>query len=275
MRTMNKRRILLPAVLALSALVAGCSLPQANDSGAPQTWIDAPLNASLLPLAPYAIIAHAGFPEGISQFELSITAQGPEVVPTPADQASQSLVTIQYLWTPPAPGAYLIQVRAAGPDGNYGQTVEVQVQVGDESSEDVTPTPTPAAQACIWTAAVNIFVLQGPGTSFYPDIGEALAGETLPVVGQSQDGNFWAVQLPSGLTGYVPKAERFGQAGGDCDVRTLFDPPRPTATPRPLQCSDGLDNDGDGKVDYAPPSGLGSSADPQCRTADDDDELSP
>ncbi len=48
------------------------------------------------------------------------------------------------------------------------------------------------------------------------------------------------------------------------------EPEGPTATPAP-QCSDGIDNDGDGHTDYSP-TGAG---DPQCRTASDNDEANP
>ncbi len=48
------------------------------------------------------------------------------------------------------------------------------------------------------------------------------------------------------------------------------EPDGPTATPAP-QCSDGIDNDGDGLIDYNP-TGAG---DPQCRNANDNDETNP
>ncbi|MEX2143234.1 MAG: zf-HC2 domain-containing protein [Anaerolineales bacterium] len=46
--------------------------------------------------------------------------------------------------------------------------------------------------------------------------------------------------------------------------------PVPSATPRP-QCSDGMDNDGDGLVDFDPAGG----GDPQCRNANDNSEAVP
>lgn len=265
---MNKKPftyLILTFVLA-NILVAACG-PQNSGLSAPQSWIDAPLHGSTIPLAPYQIVAHAAFPSGISQFELSITGQGPEIVPAPADQSGQTLVYINHMWTPPAPGTYLIQVRAAGPDGTYGQMVEAQVHVGDVTE---TETPAPASQACIWTAAVNVFVREGPGASQYPEITAVEVGEMLPVVGQSQDEFFWAVQLPNGQTGYVPKAERFGQTSGDCDVPTLPDPPTPVPTEAPPECSDGIDNDGDGGIDFNP-AGI-AGGDRECLSANDDDE---
>jgi hypothetical protein len=245
-------------LVGLGILISGCG-PQNLPASGPQAWVDAPLNGSTIPLAPYQIIAHASSPSGISQFELMITGQGPEMIPAPADQAGQTLVYINHMWTPPAPGTYLIQVRAAGQDGAYGQMAEAQVQVGGEAAAPE------AADGCMWTAAVNVFVRSGPGASLYPEIMAVEAGKMFPVVGMSQDGFFWAVEVQAGLIGYVPMAERFGMVSGNCDVPTLPDPPPPEeAAP---QCSDGLDNDGDGRTDFVPGPG-----DRECLSADDNDE---
>jgi hypothetical protein len=260
--------------LFLTLLLGGGQLvacgPQNAPSAGPQSWVDAPLHGSSIPLAPYEIVAHAAFPPGISEFELTITGQGPQTIP--ADQSGQTLVYMKQMWNPPAPGLYLIQVRAAGPDGAYGQAAEAQVQVGEVPGAD---TPVPDLQACIWTAAINVFVRTGPGASIYPEITAVEAGTELPVVGQSQDQQFWAVQLSNGQTGYVPKAERFGQATGDCDVPVLPDPatPVPTEAPPELpECSDQIDNDGDGRIDFQAAGLLARTGDRECLSPEDDSE---
>jgi uncharacterized protein YraI len=268
---MNKKSpiYLIKVLILASLLIVSCG-PQDLAPSAPQSWIDAPLPGSTIPLAPYQITAHAGFPSGISQFELTITGQGPENIPAPSDQAGQTLVNINHMWTPPAPGMYLIQVRAAGPDGAYGQVVEVQVQVGDVPEVE---TSTPEAQACMWTATVNVFVREGPGASIYPEITAVENGTVLPVIGQSQDGQFWVVQV-EGQSGYVPKAERYGQTSGNCDVPPLTDPATPVPTNVPVvlpQCSDGFDNDGDGRVDYGTNVAAGVN-DRECTSPEDNDE---
>ena len=167
----------------------------------------------------------------------------------------------------------MIQVRAAGGDGGFGPMAEVQVQVGETPPVE---TPSSAPAACIWTAAVNVFVRTGPGATIYPEITAVEAGAKFPVVGQSQDQQFWAVQM-SGPVGYVPKADKFGKTEGNCQVATLADPatPVPSATPRVAtapQCSDGVDNDGDGRIDFNAAPGVG---DRQCRSAADNDEANP
>jgi hypothetical protein len=273
---MNTKACFIFGLVLVTAVALSACGPQNAPASSPQAWIDAPLQGSTIPLAPYQIIAHAGFPSGISQFELTITGQGPQTIPAPADQSGQTLVYINHMWTPPAPGLYLIQVRAASPEGVFGQIVEAYVQVGDVAAE------TPAPTSCTWTAAVNVFVRQGPGSSIYPEITAVEAGTTLPVVGQSQNQQFWAVQL-SDLLGYIPKAERFGKVDGNCDLPILADPPTPvpSATPRAEptsppapQCSDGIDNDGDGRTDFVA-GAVGTVGDRQCRSADDNDEANP
>lgn len=115
--------------------------------------------------------------------------------------------------------------------------------------------PSDASQACIWTSAINVFIRQGPSSSLYPEIEAVVAGTSYPVVGQSEDGQFWAVEVKPGVIGYVGKAERFGTTSGNCNPPTLQDPPAPVTEPPPSggsqtpACRDGSDNDGDGAVD--------------------------
>lgn len=134
-----------------------------------------------------------------------------------------------------------------------------------------TPTYTPtSAQPCTWTAAVNVFARKGPSSTYYDDVWSYTPGESAPVVGQSTDSSWWALDTPGGI-GYIPKDPRFGNVTGACEV-PRFTPvptitPTPTATPIPRpQCSDGIDNDGDGRIDLD---------DAQCRNANDNDEAVP
>ncbi|MBI5962764.1 MAG: hypothetical protein HY863_04765 [Chloroflexi bacterium] len=119
-----------------------------------------------------------------------------------------------------------------------------------------TATSTPVPKACIWEAVVNVFVRKGPGASLYHELTAVEKGTQFPIVGQSQNGQFWVVEIHAGLNGYVPKAEKFSRTDGDCgNTSTIQDPPPPptpipTKTPRAIpQCSDGIDNDGDGAID--------------------------
>jgi hypothetical protein len=140
----------------------------------------------------------------------------------------------------------------------------------------VTSTPTllpdPEPKTCIWEAAVNVFVRKGPGASLYPAITGVVGGTQFPIVGQSEDGRFWVVEVEPGLNGYVSKAEKYSRTSGDCsNTPTLQDPalpptaiPTPTLAPREIpQCNDGIDNDSDGNIDMR---------DRECTNLDDKSE---
>lgn len=272
---MNKK---FPARLIVIVLLAGiltaCGPQILSASSSPQTWIDAPIHGSTIPLAAYEIIAHAAFPAGISQFELTITGQSAVMLPVPADQAGQSLVYIQHSWTPPAPGTYLIQARAAGPDGAYGQMIEAQVHVGGgEETPEPGITQTAEEVGCQVEAVVNLFCRAGPG-SVYKDLDSFTPGQMAPTIGQSLDGQYWYVTGPNlGVTCTVPTGPAFVIVHGEnCGGVPRFTPaptPRPTEEPSSPQCDDGIDNDGDGRTDFASGPGVG---DRECTSADDNDE---
>ncbi|MBI3160661.1 MAG: M4 family metallopeptidase [Chloroflexi bacterium] len=146
-----------------------------------------------------------------------------------------------------------------------------------QASATPAPTETPE-QPCAWTAAVNIFARKGPGSSSYDALYTFNSGDSALVVGQSQDGEWWAVDTIYGI-GYVPKSEQYGSASGSCEALPAFTPgptitPTLTPSPEPVnatstpdqglpQCSDNVDNDGDQMVD---------GNDPQCTGPNDNDE---
>jgi hypothetical protein len=134
-----------------------------------------------------------------------------------------------------------------------------------------------SATQCTLEVQTDVFLRKGPDVARFDRLAEARAGQLLEVLGQSQDGQFWAVQTAQGLTGYIVKSDTYVQALGDCGgVPTLTDPAPPqivpTATRRPSrskpECSDGRDNDGDGRTDYSPT----GSGDPGCSSAGDTSE---
>ena len=273
MKTFLRISTLLVIVLSVACGQTPSSIPQDVPSG-PGAWIDAPLDGSTIPLAAYDVVSHASDPGGMSEFELSVNGQVVSTDPVGGDQAGKTIAHISQPWLPPAPGTYLLAVRAANGNSEYGPSAFAQVIVEGEPAGPVIPE---ASDACIWTAAVNVFVRTGPGASTYPEITAVEAGKTFPVVGMSQDQQFWAVEVQQGLVGYVPMAERFSHVSGNCDVPALQDPlpPPPAETDEPEpeetapQCSDGIDNDSDGKADYNAAAGVG---DRQCTSLDDNDE---
>jgi hypothetical protein len=170
------------------------------------------------------------------------------------------------------PGHYTYQVSVYNENGESFSTISDEIEMTEEAcgSDNIlvlTPNPllasTPAiqVQACIWKAAVNVFLRKGPDVAAFDRLVDVETGKSFPVVGQSEDGQFWAVEVEPGVIGYISKSEKFSIVDGDClDISALTDPEppviEPVATKKPgndapstPQCSDGIDNDGDRIID--------------------------
>ncbi len=142
-------------VLLICLLLAACHMPQA-ESNLPQAWIDAPLDGSVLPLAPYEIIFHATAPGAPAAVELSINGQ---LVSSPAgesDGSDSSLAVVRYEWKPQEPGRYTLSVRTRDAKGNWSNPDIHVVTIGGPT---VTPTPTLTPTA---TPTMEITVTASP-----------------------------------------------------------------------------------------------------------------
>jgi len=128
---MTYRKVFL---LFLCLLLVGCNLPQ--DLTAPQAWIDAPLDGSTLPLAPYDIVFHSFAQGNPAAVELTINGQPVSLDPISFDQP---LVTVHYQWSPMLPGSYIITARTQDQKGVWSSTHTHTVTIGSAS-----PTSTPA-----------------------------------------------------------------------------------------------------------------------------------
>jgi hypothetical protein len=113
------------------------------------------------------------------------------------------------------------QALESAPTDTIIQLEEPQLQL-----PDLSPTATP--EACIWQAMLNVYFRKGPDVGLYDKIDAVEKGTTLPIVGQSEDGVFWVVQIHPDLNGYVTKSEKYSLTTGDCSkVLTLKDPEPP------------------------------------------------
>jgi len=124
------RRIAL--ALACVLILASCSLPVAGtSSGAPQAWLDQPTAASLLPLAPFTLKAHArpaGTDGGVTKIEFLVNDVPVGSVTT---DPSQPLVYAETSWNPSAAGSYTISARAYAGNGS-GDSAVARVCVSDQ-----------------------------------------------------------------------------------------------------------------------------------------------
>jgi hypothetical protein len=158
-------------------------------------------------------------------------------------------------------------------------TLEVQVPVQDSTataSPTVTPmatlTATPGQTVCQVEAVKNLFCRAGPG-SVYKDLDSFTPGQMAPIIGQSLDGQYWYVTGPNlGKACTVPTGPSFVIVHGENCIAPRFTPgptPHPTEAPEHHpQCADGVDNDGDGRVDFS----AAGAGDRECTSADDNDE---
>lgn len=155
--------------------VAACSpADSAPASSGPQSWIDAPLPNSTMPLAPLNVISHANDPEGVHSFELSVDGQVMDVSDVAKGGVPEPLAMMTQQWAPPGPGTYLLTVRASGPDGTYGQAATVYVHIGSPptstpaeptSTPELTAMPTPSQSVPLGspTFSTNPFYFEGAG----------------------------------------------------------------------------------------------------------------
>lgn len=251
----SNRRILFVALpfLALAACTGTPEVTNGELQPGPLAWIDAPLSGETLSLEPYEVVSHANSSQGVTSFELSVNGQFYSSDEVPADQYGQPLTHIRQNWEPPAPGTYLLSVRALDTEGSFGPAAEVEVSVGDVEveepeetllstpAEESTPTPTIEHVACTYTSVVNLFCRIGPGSQ-YPEIDTFTPGQSAPIEGLSSDGFYWYVVGPhNGRLCTVPDGERFGEVSGDCSGIPAFTPIPPPATPTPTPtCTPGV-----------------------------------
>jgi hypothetical protein len=239
-------------LVGLGGLVlAACNGPErATDFPSPgpgpsQIWIDAPLPNSNLPLLPYKIVFHSASFVGVTEFEVQINevviATVPPVATGSGGAQYGTMFLGEYIWDPPAPGTYLIKVRAKG-NGQFCPPDQVLVTVGGGKVTPLPlePAPTPTdtlaeARQCTFTALIEFACRLGPGLDTQ-QVDSFVAGQSAPIVGRSSDSNFWYVIGPqSGRECTIPTAPRVGEAHGDCDGLPRFTPmppPTPTSTQR-------------------------------------------
>jgi hypothetical protein len=233
---------LLTLGLVVVILLTGCGAGQIS-GGQTQSWIDAPLNNSNLPLAPVKVISHSSDPSSIVQVELSVNGT---VIRTDTNQdTSRTLVMMSQEWIPSTPGTYTLQVRAQNTAGHWSDYGVVNVTVEGESTNTPTlvvsptsaatllPSLTPTPASPIFTLNENAFCRKGPNTSF-PDITAIPKGGTVDIQGVSEDG-FWYFVFWKDFNVKCWVAAPAGQTRGNMSgVRVLAGPntPTPTATPR-------------------------------------------
>jgi hypothetical protein len=129
----------------------------------PQAWIDAPLDGSTIPPAPYQVVFHGSDPGTVVKGEFSVNDQ---VQSNPVNtDTSSHLVVFRVNWNPPAPGKYTLKVRTLNGSNTWSNYAVVNITVG-EYTPTTTPTPTVTATPTITiTPTVSEMLAFSNGTS--------------------------------------------------------------------------------------------------------------
>jgi uncharacterized protein YraI len=246
-------RILALMLIVLSVACAPTSNIAAPDvAQGPAAWIDAPLDNSNLPQAEYQVVSHASDPGGISAFELSVNGQVLRTDPAPGDQVGTSISHISQPWLPPAPGTYLLEVRAKNTGGTFGPSASANVTVGGvrqmsptiKASATVTYTPTvsptaaptsaPTGTTPTATGLQNTNCHTGPGGS-YEVSGTLFKGKSIQIDGINADNTWVWVKHPNFTNGHCWVSIPFIQVQGSLNTLPVIPaPPLPaTSEPRP------------------------------------------
>jgi hypothetical protein len=288
------KRHLILLVLAFGLLAAcGPQSESAGDQAAIQTWLDTPADGSLLPEAVHTIVfSGAAIESNVDSFELMVNGALESEVDAKY-QGNQGNVHYgfgTYDWLPPAPGNYLIQVRTVSGD-LAGAYAYANVVVGELVSDNLQVAELPPADSSLVAIPEqNVNCREGNSNAF--DIADTLfeAMEYSPL-GRGFD-NLWVLfngpatgascwvfvdNLVMVLDGVetaiveIPEARLpfVGYPATPTPEPTATFTPEPTAAP---QCSDGIDNDGDGRIDFAPSGIAGSTGDRECDSPSDNDE---
>ncbi|MBN2257705.1 MAG: hypothetical protein JW704_07765 [Anaerolineaceae bacterium] len=135
---------LLTGLLILSVAMLSCTLtPQTSTVAIPESpalaAIDLPKDGDVIQQAPYEIVYHGSDLTEVTQLELAVNSVPVTILPNPAP--GTGFVLMRYVWTPPAPGNYLLQTRAQNQKGEWGPYSYVTVIV-EPSTSTVTINPT-------------------------------------------------------------------------------------------------------------------------------------
>ncbi len=239
-----------PAALAGICLMmaTGCNL-QVGGAG-PQTWIDAPLDGSTLPLGAVIVRSHAASPAGTTKVALQVN--GAQVREDSAGDASQALIEFVQNWTPTNPGDYALQVVSTDRSGHVGRSNLVHVHIGGVITTDTPtatsilpeipppPSVTPSATGLSgpsFTFDKNGNCRLGPSTA-YEVVTSFLAGQQLPIEGRNEDNSWFWLLMPGG--GHCFASVGTGFAQGPYGSTAVIVPPAPpvattVAAPAPVE----------------------------------------
>ncbi len=124
--------------------------PALQPQSAPvEAGIDAPPDVSVLQMGPVKIAYHASSVVGIAVVELSI--DGVVVSSIASPDATTKVVALSYSWNPPAPGSYILQVRAQNKNGEWSNFAASAVTIQGAQPAAQLPQQAPPQQVPLAT----------------------------------------------------------------------------------------------------------------------------
>lgn len=248
-------------LLALILLTSGCSgAPGASAETGTNAWVEYPYEGSILPLAPVTLVVYASDPAGISYIHIKVNGQSlPAYAASPMTaDGNTRLVRIDYAWTPPGEGEYLVEavgVNAAGASGGSSSTRFCIVTCASSGptptpAPDATETPTPApAETPTQTAfpgtsiqfwASPPYINAGECTTLNWDVSGAqqvtLGGTAVNASGSQQaclcETSSYTLNV-TGLDGQIQSQTLRVDVYGSCAAPVTEAPPQPPPPPQP------------------------------------------
>jgi hypothetical protein len=125
-------------IVGLTACEGSLDTADLRIGGRSQTWIDAPLPNSIIPLQTYKLMFHGASASGIAEFEVLINGELITKVLLSSSNMNETLYFGEYLWTPAAPGRFLIEIKGIGKK-QESSSDQVYVTVRGEVEEEETP----------------------------------------------------------------------------------------------------------------------------------------
>lgn len=135
----KKGIIFIICVLAISVL--SCAIPNQAPTvfiapAQAQAAIDMPKDGEVIPFAPYEIVYHGSDLTEVSQLELGINSLPVTIQSNPAP--GTGFVLMRFIWTPPAPGSYILQTRAQNQKGEWGPYSYITITVETPTAQPTT-----------------------------------------------------------------------------------------------------------------------------------------
>jgi hypothetical protein len=180
----SKRFAVLVLVFALFLSACNAADTTVTPSANIESWVEAPNEGSILPMEPVMLVVYASASEQVSFIAIMVNGQSLPAIPVSplTTDGSSRLVRVDYAWTPPGQGEYLVEaagVNLAGATGGSGST-RFCIVTCQPSGPTVTPAPvetgTPTPATTVDEPTVTPITSSNITVQFFAEPGSITAG---------------------------------------------------------------------------------------------------